>query len=188
MKTLKIIAWICLTPIYSTLAQDSVAVEGKVVETATKAGIGAFTVKAYPTESPGNPSALVSNTSKALAQTLTRADGTYSLTISTGVKAVILQFQRLSYFVVPPRQTVALTSPTTVAPDVAAVKYGYGQIVPTNDVLDAFKIREASFNAMAPNSPPSERKKFIESDLDSLKKAGLDSATITAVQTKFLPP
>jgi hypothetical protein len=89
---------------------------------------------------------------------------------------------------VPPQQTITLIPPKTAVPDVAAVKYGYGQIVPTNAVLDAFKIREASFKAIDPNLQPSERKKLIESDLDGLKKAGVDSTTITAVQTKFLPP
>ena len=188
MKTLTIIAYISLTAIYSALAQDSVAVEGKVIETTKKAGIGAFTVKAYSTESPGTPGASVSRNSKPLAQTLTLADGTYSLTISAGFKAVILQFEKLSYFSVPQQQTVTLAPPKTAVPDVAGVKYGYGRIVATNDVLDAFQIREASFNAMDPNLQPSERRKFIESDLESLKKAGVDSATIKAVQTKFLPP
>jgi len=188
MKTLTIIAYISLTAIYSALAQDSVAVEGKVIETASKAGIGAFTVKAYPAESLGNSSAFVSSTSKAVAQTLTRVDGTYSLTVPKDYKTVILQFEKLSYFSVPQQQTVTLAPPKTAVPDVAGVKYGYGRIVATNDVLDAFQIREASFNAMDPNLQPSERRKFIESDLESLKKAGVDSATIKAVQTKFLPP
>jgi hypothetical protein len=190
MKRLRIIACIVasFTPIYCTLAADSVAVEGKVIETTKKAGIGAFTVKAYPTENPDTSSASVSRDSKPLAQTLTLADGTYSLTISAGVKAVILQFEKLSYFSVPSQQVVTFTPPKTTVPDVAAVKYGYGQIVSTHDVLDAFKIREASFNAMAANLLPSERKKFIESDIDSLKNAGVDSQTISAVKAQFLPP
>jgi hypothetical protein len=194
MKTLGIIAYIAtsLTPICSTLAQDSVAVEGKVIETATKTPIGAFTVKAYPTESPSSPSALVSTASKALAQTLTRADGTYSLTISTTFKTVILQFEKLSYFSVPPQQTVSLIPPKTTVPDVAAIKYSYGRTLSTHDVLDAFKIRAESFYAMAINLPPSERetarKKSIEYDILSLQKAGVDSETITAVKAKFLPP
>jgi hypothetical protein len=123
-----------------------------------------------------------------LAQTLTLADGTYSLTIAAGFKAVILQFEKLSYFSVPSQQVVTFTPPKTTVADVAAVKYGYEQIVSTHDVLDAFKIREASFNAMAANLLPSERKKFIESDIDSLKNAGVDSQTISAVKAQFLPP
>src|ERR1700686_3357333 len=127
MKTLQVIAFITtgFIPMFSTLAQDSVAVEGKVIATATKTPIGAFTVKAYPTESALNTSAFVSSANKPLAQTLTRADGTYSLPIPTILKAVILRFEKLSYFSVPPQQTVQLTPPKTTVPDVAAVKYDY---------------------------------------------------------------
>ena len=194
MKMLEIIACMAtsMTPIYSTLAQDSVAVEGKVIETATKTPIGAFTVRVYPAESASTPSAFNSTASKALAQTLTRADGSYSLTISTAFKTVILQFEKLSYFSVPPQQIVTLAPPKTTVPDVAAVKYSYGRTVSTHDVLDAFKIREESFNALTINLTPSEResarKKSIEFDIFSLQKAGVDSGTITAVKTKYLPP
>ena len=54
MKILKLIGCIAasLTVISSTFAQESVAVEGKVIETASKAPIGAFTVKAYQNELP----------------------------------------------------------------------------------------------------------------------------------------
>jgi hypothetical protein len=194
MKKLKLIGCIAasLTIIRSTLAQDSVAVEGKVIETASKTPIGAFTVKAYPTETPVTPSASVSPAIKPLAQTLTRADGSYSLKISTASKTVILQFEKLSYFSVPPQQIVMLTSPKTTVPDVAAFKYSYGRTVSTHDVLDAFKIREESFNAMTINLSPSERenarKKSIEFDIFSLQKAGVDPGTITAVKTKYLSP
>jgi hypothetical protein len=194
MKRLKLIGCIAasMTVICSTLAQDSVAVEGKVVDTASKNPIGAFTIKAYPTETPTTPGASVSAAGKALAQTLTRADGTYSLTISTAFKTVIIQFEKLSYFSVPPQQTITLTSPKTTVPDVAAVKYSYGRTVSTHDVLDAFKIREESFNAMTIHLSPGERenarKKSIEFDISSLQKAGVDPGTITAVKTKYLPP
>ena len=194
MKRLKLIGSIAaaLTTICSTFAQDSVAVEGKVVETASKTPIGAFTVKAYPTETPNTASASASPAGKALAQTLTRADGTYSLTISPAFKTVILQFEKLAYFSVPPQQIITLTSPKTTVPDVAAVKYSYGRTVSAHDVLDAFKIREESFNAMTINLSPSERenarKKSIEFDIITLQKAGVDPGTITAVKTKYLPP
>jgi hypothetical protein len=196
MKTLKIIFCIAtiLMPICFTLAEDSVAVEGKVILSATGAGIGAFTVKAYRTESPSSPSAAASRTDRALAQTLTSDNGTYSLKIPTGINTVILQCEKVSYFSVPPQQTVALTPPKTSVPDVAAVKYeyGYGKSVSTQDVLKAFTIRQASFDAIAGTLPPSEResarRKFIESDILSLEKARVDSQTITAVKTKFLPP
>ena len=53
MKTFQVIAFITigLAPLSSTFAQDSVAVEGKVIATTNKGPIGAFTVKAYPPES-----------------------------------------------------------------------------------------------------------------------------------------
>jgi hypothetical protein len=191
MKTLKVIAFITtgLASMFSTFAQDSVAVEGKVIATTTKTPIGAFTVKAYPTEIGSGTSTLVSSSNKPLAQTLTRADGTYSLPISTTLKAVILRFEKLSYFSVPPQQTVQLTSPKTTVPDVAAVK-NYGQTVSTHDLLDAFSIRQVSFNVITINLPPTERedarKKSIEFDLDSLQKSGVDSGTIMAVKKKLL--
>jgi len=194
MKILKLIGCIAasLTVISSTFAQESVAVEGKVIETASKAPIGAFTVKAYQNETPTTPSASASPAIKPLAQTLTRTDGSYSLKIPTALKTVILQFEKLSYFSVPPRQIVTLTSPKTTVPDVAAVKYSYGRTVSTHDVLDAFKIRDDSFNAMTIHLTPSERqnarKKSIEFDIFSLQKAGVDPGTITAVKTKYLPP
>ena len=193
MKILNLIGCIVAsqTLIFSTLAQDSVAVEGKVIETASKAPIGAFTVKAYQNETP-TPSASAPPAIKPLAQTLTRTDGSYSLKIPTALKTVILQFEKLSYFSVPPRQIVTLTSPKTTVPDVAAVKYSYGRTVSTHDVLDAFKIRDDSFNAMTIHLTPSERqnarKKSIEFDIFSLQKAGVDPGTITAVKTKYLPP
>jgi hypothetical protein len=194
MKILKFIGCIAasLTVISSTFAQESVAVEGKVIETASKAPIGAFTVKAYQNEPPTSPSASASPAIKPLAQTLTRTDGSYSLKIPTALKTVILQFEKLSYFSVPPRQIITLTSPKTTVPDVAAVKYSYGRTVSTHDVLDAFKIRDDSFNAMTIHLTPSERenarKKSIEFDIFSLQKAGVDPGTITAVKTKYLPP
>ena len=195
MKTLQVIVFIITTGLiamFSTWAQDSVAVEGKVIATTTKTPIGAFTVKAYPAESAPSTSALVSSANKPLAQTLTRADGTYSLPISTTLKAVILRFEKLSYFSVPPQLTVQLTPPKTTVADVAAVKYNYGGTVSTQDVLDAFSIREASFNVMASNLPPTDReyarKKSVEFDIDSLQKSGVDSGTIMAVKKKFLPP
>ena len=194
MKPLQIIASITtgLIPMFSMLAQDSVAVEGKVIATAAKMPIGAFTVKAYPTDGAPSPSTLVSRNNKALAQTLTRADGTYSLAIPTSFKEVILRFEKLSYFSVPPQQKVTLTPPKTTVPDVAAVKYSYGQTVSTHDLLDAFYIREASFNTIAANLPPAERenvrKKSIQFDIDSLQKSGVDSAAIMAVKKRFLPP
>ena len=194
MKIPKLIGCIAvsITVLSSALAQDSVAVEGKVIETASKKPIGAFTVKAYPTDTPSTPSASVSPAIKPLAQTLTRADGSYSLTISTAFKTVILQFEKLSYFSVPPQQIVPLTSPKTTVSDVAAVKYSYGRTVSTHDVLDAFKIREDSFNAITINMTPGERekarKKSIEFDIFSLQKAGVDPGTITAVKTTYLPP
>src|SRR6516162_9160512 len=105
MKILNLIGCIVasLTIICSTFAQESVAVEGKVIETASKTPIGAFTVKAYPNETPTTPSASVSPPIKPLAQALTRADGSYSLKISTASKTVILQFEKLAYFSVPPQ-------------------------------------------------------------------------------------
>ena len=110
MKILKLIGCIAasLTVISSTFAQESVAVEGKVIETASKAPIGAFTVKAYQNETPTTPSASASPAIRPLAQTLTRTDGSYSLKIPTALKTVILQFEKLSYFSVPPRQIVTL--------------------------------------------------------------------------------
>jgi hypothetical protein len=194
MKMLNLIGCIAasLTIICSTSAQDSVAVEGKVIETTSKNPIGAFTVKAYPTETSATPSESVSPAIKALAQTLTRADGSYSLNISTASQTVILQFEKLSFFSVPPQQIVTLTSPKTTVPDVAAFKYSYGRTVSTHDVLDAFKIREESFNAMtidlAPGERENARKKSIQFDILSLQKAGVDPGTITAVKTKYLPP
>lgn len=194
MKMLNLIGCIAasLTVMCSTFAQNSVAVEGKVIETASKTPIGAFTVKAYSTETPITPSPSVSPAIKPLAQTLTRADGSYSLKISTASKTVTLQFEKLSYFSVPPQQIVTLTSPKTTVPDVAAFKYSYGRTVSTHDVLDAFKIREESFNAMTIDLTPGERenarRNSIQLDIFSLQKAGVDPGTITAVKTKYLPP
>jgi hypothetical protein len=193
MKTLQIMTFITtgLIPLFSTMGQDFVAVEGKVIATDNKMPIGAFSVKAYPIETPGTRT-LISRDNKALAQTLTRADGTYSLTISTSFKVVILRFEKLSYFSVPPQQTVPLTLPKTTVPDVAAVKYSYGKTVSTQDLVDAFHIREASFNAMTGSLPPRERenarKKSIKFDIDSLQKSGVDSEAIMVVKQKFLPP
>jgi hypothetical protein len=194
MKIFQIIAFITtgLTPMSSTFAQDSVTVEGKVIETTNKAPIGAFTVKAYPTESAPSPSALVSIADKPLAQTLTRADGTYSLQISRTLTAVTLRFEKLSYFSVPPQYTVHLIVPKTTVPDVAAVKYNNGQTVSTHDLLDAFSIREESFNARTIDLSPSEREKarkaFFEVDFDSLQKAGVDSRIITEAKKKLFAP
>lgn len=194
MKTLQIMTFITtgLIPLFSTVGQDSVAVDGKVIATENKMPIGAFTVKAYRIESAARTSTLISRDNKALAQTLTRADGTYSLAISTSFKVVILRFEKLSYFSVPPQQTVTLTLPKTTVPDVAAVKYSYGKTVSTQDLVDAFYIREASFNAMTGNLPPPERenarKKSIKFDIDSLQKSGVDSEAIMVVKQKFLPP
>src|SRR5258708_40376037 len=100
MKMLNLIGCIAasLTVMCSTFAQNSVAVEGKVIETASKTPIGAVTVKAYSTETPITPSPSVSPAIKPLAQTLTRADGSYSLKISTAAKIVTLQLEKLSYF------------------------------------------------------------------------------------------
>jgi len=192
MKTLKVIAFITigLAPIFSTLAENSVAVGGKVILTTTKEPIGAFTIKAYPTESASNKGTPDRGVDKPLAQTLTRADGTYSLPIPARLKAVILRFEKLSYFSVPPQQTVQLIAPATIVPDVAAVKYTDAQTVSTRDLLDAFSIRDTSFNAMATNLPPTEReqarKKSVEVDLISLQKSGVDSVTIVELKKKLL--
>lgn len=194
MKTFQVIAFITigLAPLSSTFAQDSVAVEGKVIATTNKGPIGAFTVKAYPPESVSGNGTLASIPNKPIAQTLTRADGTYSLSVSTTLKAVMLRFEKLSYFSVPPQQTVQLTSPKTTVPDVAAVSYNSGQTISTHDLLDAFSIRQASFNAMTINLPPTERenarKASFEVDIASLQKAGVDSRMIIEAKKKFLAP
>lgn len=188
MKILRAIAFLTtgFVPVFSTLAQDSVAVEGKVVQTKTKEPIGAFTVKAYPAQSASKKDTLAFASNKPLAQTLTRADGTYSLPIPMKLETVILRFEKLSYFSVPPQQTVPLTTPKTTVPDVAAVKYNDAQTVSARDLLDAFSIREASIDAINGYLPATERekarKKLVELDLISLQKSGVDSATIIAVK------
>jgi hypothetical protein len=194
MKTLHVIAFITtgLVPWSSTFGQDSVAVEGKVIATTNKEPIGAYTVKAYPPENASGTSTVTPTPNKPIAQTLTRADGTYSLSIAATLTAVTLRFEKLSYFSVPREQTVQLTSPKTAAPDVAAVKYNYGQTVSAHDLLDAFSIRQASHNAMTINLPPAERenarKASFEIDLKSLKTSGVDSGTITEVTKKLRAP
>jgi hypothetical protein len=164
----------------SAPGQNSVAVEGKILAT-NKTPIGAFTVKAYPVDA-------ASGENKPLAQTLTRADGTYSIPISTTLKEVILRFEKLAYFSVPPQLTVALTPPKTTLPDVAAVKYSYGQAVSTSDLVDALSIRQNSMNTVNVNWTPIERRKSLEADLNSLQRAGVDSRTIMAVKEKFPAP
>jgi hypothetical protein len=193
MKTLQIIAFITtgFAPMLTTSAQNSVLVEGKVIAATTDTPIGAFTVKAYPTEGASGTSTPVSSSNKPLAQALTRADGTYSLPISTPLKTLILRFEKLSYYSVPPQQTVQLTSPKTTVPDVAVVKYSYGQTVSAHDIVAAFSIPQASFKAMTINLSPAEREKArraFEVDLDSLKKSGVDSGTITELKKKLLTP
>ena len=166
----------------SILAQDSVSVEGRVIANTTKSPIGAFTVKAYSTD----------NASKPLNQTLTHADGTYSLPIAMPLKAITLRFEKLSYFSMPPQEIVQLTSPKTSVPDVVAVKYSYGQTISTNDLLVAFSIRRESIDAITTNLPAAERenarKKFIQVDIESLKKSALDVKTISEVEKRVLPP
>jgi hypothetical protein len=188
VKTLHLIALtttICLVSMNSVPGQNSVVVEGKVLATTNKTPIGAFTVKAYLVEN-------VPGADKPLAQTLTRADGTYSLPISTTLNEVVLRFEKLTYFSVPPQLTVALTPPKTTVPDVAAVKYSYGQAVSTSDLVDALSIRHDSFNMVNANWTPNERenarKKSLEADLNSLQKAGVDSRTIMAVKEKLPGP
>jgi hypothetical protein len=188
MKLLRLITIITtgFVPVFSTLAQDSVAVEGKVVQTGTKEPIGAFTVKAYPAQSAFRKDTLALTSNKPLAQTLTRADGTYSLPISTKLKTVLLSFEKLSYFSVPPEQTVQLIVPKTAVPDVVAVKYTDAQTVSTRDLRNALSIREASFKAINGNMPATERvnalKRLIELDLISLQKSGVDPVTIAAMK------
>jgi hypothetical protein len=197
MKTLHLVALtttIGLASMPSAPGQGPVAVEGRVLAAIDKkpVGVGAFTVKAYPVEAASNASEGVSRTNKPLAQTLTLTDGTYSLSISTTVKAVVLRFEKLTYFPVPPQQTVQLTPPKTTVPDVAAVKYSYGQSVSTSDLVDALSIRQASFNHLAANLPLIERenarRKSLEVDLAGLQKAGVDSGTIMAVKEKLPGP
>jgi hypothetical protein len=101
--------------------------------------------------------------------------------------------RRLSYFLVPPQQTVQLTSPKTTVPDVAGVQYNCGETVSTQDLLDAFSIRQASVNAITRNLPPIEResarKKSVEFDLESLQKSAVaDVTSILEVKKKFLTP
>jgi hypothetical protein len=165
--------------------QNSVAVEGKVLATADQKPVGAFTVKAYPVEAVPGPG-------KPLAQTLTRADGTYSLPISATLKKVVLRFEKLTYFSVPPQLKVLLTAPKTIVPDVAAVKYSYGQTVSTSDLVQALSMRQDSFNVININRTPVERENarrtLLEADLNSLQKAGVDSRTIMAVKEKLPGP
>jgi hypothetical protein len=188
MKTLHLIAlttMIGLASMPSVPGQVPLAVEGRVVATINKTPVGAFTVKAYPVET-------VPGTNKPLAQTLTRADGTYSLPISTTLKEVVLRFEKLTYFSVPPQLIVPLTPPKTAVPDVAAVKYSYGQALSTSDLVDALSIRLDSFNRVNVNWTSIERenarKKSLEADLNSLQKAGVDSGTIMAVKEKLPGP
>jgi hypothetical protein len=195
MKTLSLIALtttIGLGSMPSAPGQDSVAVEGKVLATISKTPVGAFTVKAYLVEAVSSTSEVVPGANKPLAQTLTRADGTYSLPIPTTLKEVILRFEKLTYFSVPPQLTVPLTPLKTIVPDVAAVKYSYGRAVSTSDLVDALSIRRDSFNVINVNWPPIERenarRKFLEADLNSLQKAGVDSGTIMAVKKKLPSP
>lgn len=184
-----LIGAISLTLLPSAPAQNSVAVEGKILDTTTKKPIGAFTVKAYPTATPStSPNPQTSN--KPLAQTLTRADGTYSLPIPTTLQTVVLKFEKLSYFSVPPQELVQVTPPKTTVPDVAAMNYRRGQTLSTYDLLDAFSLREESFQMITNNLPPSERekarKKSVEFDLNSLRETGVDSATLNIVKKKLI--
>jgi hypothetical protein len=176
------LAAVASASLFSILAQDSVSIEGRVIATTTKTPIGAYTVKAYSTNGPGKP----------LNQTLTRADGTYSLPIALSLKTVTLRFEKLSYFSIPLEETVQLASPKTTVPDVVAVKYSDGQTVSTHDLLDAFLVRQESIDAITTDLPAVERenarKKLIKVDVESLKKTGVDSRTIMEVEKKFLPP
>src|SRR5262249_21951765 len=134
----------------------------------------------------------VPGTNKPLTQTLTLANGTYSVSISAALKAVILRFEKLTYFAVPPQQIVQLTLPKTVVPDVVAVKYSYGRTVPTSDLVNALSIRQASFNEIAVNFSPIDRenayRKSLELDFASLQRAGVDPTTIMAVKEKLPGP
>jgi hypothetical protein len=180
----------CLMPICSVPAEETTFVEGRVVASATKSPIGAFTVKAYATGTESSSTGPAAK-AKALAQTLTRVDGTYSLPVSVNLKEVILRFEKLSYFSVPPEQTVQLILPKTKVPDTVAVEYTYGQNVSAHDLREALLIREASINTILVNLPPQERQsvrnKLIESDLDNLRKSKVDPATILGMKKQFLP-
>jgi hypothetical protein len=192
MKTLQTIVLLTfsLMPICSVPAEETTIVEGRVVASATKSPIGAFTVKVFATgtdSSPTDPAAKA----KALAQTLTRVDGSYSLPIAANLKQVILRFEKLSYFSVPPEQSIQLISPKTKVPDVVAVEYTYGQNVSAHDLREALSIRETSIKAILADLPPQEREsarnKLIESDLDSLRKSKVEPATILEIKKQFLP-
>lgn len=188
MKLLRLITLLTagFVPVFSTLAQDSVTVEGKVVQGPQKEPVGAFTVKAYPAQSASKKDMLDLTSNKPLAQTLTRANGTYELPIPMNLKTVILRFEKLSYFSVPPEQTVQLTAPKTTVPDVAAVKNTEAQTVSARDLRDAFSIRKDSFRLIHSNMPANEREKALREllalDFTSLQKSGVNPATIIAVK------
>ena len=188
MKLLRLITLLTtgFVPVFSTLAQDSAAVEGKVLQTGTKDPIGAFTVKAYSAQSASKQNMLALTSEKPLAQTLTRADGTYSLPIPMKWKTVILRFEKLSYFSVPPEQTVQLTTPKTRVPDVAAVKDTDAQTVSARDLRNAWSIREASLDIINIELPATLREKavqrLLERDFLSLEKSGVDRMTIMAAK------
>ena len=105
---------------------------------------------------------------------------------------MVLRFEKLTYFPVPPQQIVQLTPPKTIVPDVVAVKYSYGRTVSTSDLVDALSIRQASFNEIAVDLSPIERenarRKSLEVDFASLQRAGVDSGTIMAVKEKLPGP
>lgn len=192
MKIFQMIASLVtiFTPILPVLAETSVAVEGKIIAVTTREPIGAFTVKAYLAKTAADTNTPVSKTDVPLAQTLTLSDGTYSLPIAMKHKTVLLRFEKLSYYSVPAQETVQLASPKTTVSDVAAIKYTYGKTVSLRDLLDAFALREASFNAKASNMSPAERenarKKSLQLDLDSLRKSGVDTSMILTVKKHVL--
>jgi hypothetical protein len=159
-------------------AQEPVLIQGKVVG-ADNAPVGAFTIRAYATGT---------STEKPLAQTLTLANGSYSLPVSGSLKEVVLRSSKLSYFSIPPYQTIQLTLPKTEVPDIAAV-HNYGQAVPVQDLLAAFSIRQKSVytltNYLTPSIREQTRKKIMAFDLESLPKSSVSPDTLMAIKEKF---
>lgn len=192
MKILQIIVSIVtlFTPTLSTLAEASGTVEGKIIAATNREPVGAFTVKAYLANAVANKRVPGSKLGEPLAQTLTLSDGSYSLSIPMKFKTVLLRFEKLSYFSVPSQETVQLTPPKTTVSDVAAVKYTYGQTASLRDLLDAFAVREASFNAKTSNMSTTERanarKKSLQLDLDGLQESGVDTPMILTVKKHVL--
>lgn len=191
MKTFHSIVFLMfsLALMSSAAAQDTATLEGKVVTSSAK-NVGAFTVKAYAVGTDSGSTSPAAR-GKAVAQTLTRADGSYSLSISGNLKVVLLRCEKLSYFSVPPEQTVPLILPKTTVPDVVAVEYSYGQNVSARDLREALSMRETSINKILVSLPAKEREsarnKIIESDLESLRKSKVDPATILGMKNQFLP-